>query len=80
MIGGPPCQGFSVAGKMDRPTRAAGTCRFLDFVEHVQPEAFVMENVKALAVSDDGGQYCARPSSRARRVLGYETSLLCLRG
>ncbi len=26
VIGGPPCQGFSVAGKMNPTTRGAGTC------------------------------------------------------
>ena len=52
MIGGPPCQGFSVAGKMDPDDpRSEHVDRFLDLVEHVDPTAFVMENVKALATS-----------------------------
>lgn len=51
VFGGPPCQGFSVAGKMkpdDERSKLIFT--FLDVVEKVQPKAFVMENVKALAV------------------------------
>ena len=50
VIGGPPCQGFSVAGKMD-PTdlRSQQVFKFMDVVEKIQPKAFVMENVKALA-------------------------------
>mgnify|MGYP001584850537 CR=1 FL=1 len=51
VFGGPPCQGFSVAGKMD-PTdqRSKLVFSFMDVVERVQPKAFVMENVKALGV------------------------------
>ncbi|MDL5376802.1 DNA cytosine methyltransferase [Exiguobacterium mexicanum] len=49
VFGGPPCQGFSVAGKMD-PNDERNTLiwSFLDVVHIVQPRAFVMENVKAL--------------------------------
>ena len=49
VFGGPPCQGFSVAGKMDPDDeRSKLIFTFLDVVEKVQPKAFVMENVKAL--------------------------------
>ncbi|CEH28022.1 DNA methyltransferase [Aneurinibacillus migulanus] len=50
IFGGPPCQGFSVAGKMD-PTDERSTLvwTFLDAVRIVRPKAFVIENVKALA-------------------------------
>lgn len=50
VFGGPPCQGFSVAGKMDpNDERSELIWRFLDVVETVRPKVFVMENVKALA-------------------------------
>lgn len=50
VFGGPPCQGFSVAGKMDpNDERSQLIWRFLDVVELLHPKAFVMENVKALA-------------------------------
>ena len=53
VFGGPPCQGFSVAGKMDpNDERSELIFTFLDVVERIQPRAFVMENVKALAVLD----------------------------
>lgn len=46
IIGGPPCQGFSVAGKRivddDRNKLYKG---FVRMVKHFQPKAFVMENV-----------------------------------
>jgi DNA (cytosine-5)-methyltransferase 1 len=51
VVGGPPCQGFSVAGKMDpNDPRSRMIWEFLRVVEVVQPRAFVMENVKALGV------------------------------
>lgn len=51
VFGGPPCQGFSVAGKMDpNDERSKLIFTFLDVVEKVQPRIFVMENVKALGI------------------------------
>lgn len=51
VFGGPPCQGFSVAGKMNPDdSRSKLIFTFLDAVRIIQPKAFVMENVKALAV------------------------------
>ncbi len=49
VFGGPPCQGFSVAGKMnpDDP-RSRLIFTFAELIERIQPQAFVMENVKAL--------------------------------
>ena len=49
VIGGPPCQGFSVAGKMD-PTdpRSKLVFSYCDIVERIKPKAFIMENVKSL--------------------------------
>ncbi|ERI11867.1 DNA cytosine methyltransferase [Aneurinibacillus aneurinilyticus] len=50
IFGGPPCQGFSVAGKMNPDDeRSTLVWSFLDVVKLVRPRAFVMENVKALA-------------------------------
>lgn len=50
VIGGPPCQGFSVAGKMDpNDPRSKQVWEFFRVVEELEPAAFVMENVKSLA-------------------------------
>lgn len=50
LFGGPPCQGFSVIGKMNpEDERSQLIWSFLDAVDRVQPKVFVMENVKALA-------------------------------
>jgi|AntAceMinimDraft_1070359.scaffolds.fasta_scaffold17219_1 DNA (cytosine-5)-methyltransferase 1 len=53
VYGGPPCQGFSVAGKMDpNDERSEMIHAFFDIVEATKPRAFVCENVKALAISE----------------------------
>ena len=49
LIGGPPCQGFSVAGKMDaNDKRSQLIWSYLSVLAMLKPRAFVMENVKAL--------------------------------
>ena len=50
LIGGPPCQGFSVAGHMvAADPRSQLVFTFANAVQVIRPRAFVMENVKALA-------------------------------
>lgn len=50
LFGGPPCQGFSVAGKMDaNDPRSKLVWSYMEAVRFIRPNAFVMENVKALA-------------------------------
>lgn len=52
VIGGPPCQGFSVAGRMDpNDPRSRQVWEFFRVVSALNPAAFVMENVKALATN-----------------------------
>ena len=49
IFGGPPCQGFSVAGKMDpHDPRSKHIWTFAEIVKECKPKAFLMENVKAL--------------------------------
>lgn len=49
LFGGPPCQGFSVAGKMDpNDSRSRLVWTFMEAVEIVRPKVFIMENVAAL--------------------------------
>jgi DNA (cytosine-5)-methyltransferase 1 len=50
VFGGPPCQGFSVAGKMDlTDERSKLVFAYMQVVSRVRPTSFVLENVKALA-------------------------------
>lgn len=53
IIGGPPCQDFSSAGKRDETLgRADLTKSYAAIVEAVQPKWFVMENVERAAKSE----------------------------
>lgn len=71
VFGGPPCQGFSVAGKMDpNDERSKLIFTFMDVIEKIKPRAFVLENVKALASLEKWGPIRAALFSKARR-LGY---------
>jgi DNA (cytosine-5)-methyltransferase 1 len=64
VVGGPPCQGFSVFGKRrfvntrgyepHEDERNRLVFAFVDFVKEVQPRWFVMENVPGLANLDGG--------------------------
>lgn len=56
IIGGPPCQGFSLKGKklgLDDPRNFLFN-EYLKFVEILKPEVFVIENVKALLSTSAG--------------------------
>lgn len=78
VIGGPPCQGFSVIGRMDPDDpRSKHVDHFLDIVASLRPRAFVMENVKALAASQRWAATRERLLERAA-ALGYECSLFLL--
>ena len=75
VIGGPPCQGFSVAGKMDpNDPRSRHVFDFLGMVERVQPKAFVMENVKALARNRRWAGTITDIRKKAEKI-GYKTYL-----
>lgn len=45
IIGGPPCQDFSIAGNRNMGKRANLTVRFATIVSEIRPAWFVMENV-----------------------------------
>jgi DNA (cytosine-5)-methyltransferase 1 len=78
LVGGPPCQGFSVIGRMreDDP-RSKHIFHFFDMVELLQPRCFVMENVKALGASPRWEGLRERLLRRAD-ALGYATRLVVL--
>ncbi len=51
LIGSPPCQGFSIAGPAKKDPQDPRNSLFKDYarwVEHLNPQVFVMENVKGL--------------------------------
>lgn len=49
IIGGPPCQDFSSAGKRQEGARADLTEKYAQVVSHFQPPFFIMENVARAA-------------------------------
>lgn len=55
IVGGPPCQGFSISGKRDPddPRNKLYTS-FVDAVNYFRPKAFIMENVPNLASMNQG--------------------------
>ena len=56
--GGPPCQGFSMAGRRtERDPKNKLPYAFVDFVDLVQPQAVILENVEGILrqFSKDGG-------------------------
>jgi DNA (cytosine-5)-methyltransferase 1 len=77
VFGGPPCQGFSVAGKMnpDDP-RSSLMAAFFDVIDSVKPKAFICENVKALATLTRWSETRATLLQRANQ--GYHASLVVL--
>ncbi|MFI3169376.1 MAG: DNA cytosine methyltransferase [Faecalibacterium sp.] len=56
IVGGPPCQGYSLKGKklgLDDP-RNFLFLEYLSFVDALQPDVFVIENVKSLLSTSKG--------------------------
>lgn len=75
VFGGPPCQGFSVAGKMDpEDPRSKLIFSFCDVVEKLKPKAFVMENVKALGVLSKFEEVRSALISRFQKA-GYKVTI-----
>ena len=58
IIGGPPCQGFSIAGNIGRleknDERNKLFLGYLNFVKVVEPKIFIMENVARLTTHNKG--------------------------
>jgi DNA (cytosine-5)-methyltransferase 1 len=77
VVGGPPCQAFSVAGRMDpNDPRSRHVFNFLGVVAKVRPRAFVMENVAALARNQRWTQVIAELVATAAQ--DYDTRLVVL--
>jgi DNA (cytosine-5)-methyltransferase 1 len=78
VFGGPPCQGFSVAGKMNPgDTRSKLLWVFMKAVEFTKPRAFICEDVKALAVLDKWAEI-RQKLFRLASQLGYKYKLVIL--
>ena len=75
VIGGPPCQGFSLKGKklgLDDP-RNFLFIEYLHLVQELKPDVFVIENVKSL-MSTSNGWFKNQIISEIEKI-GYEVSV-----
>lgn len=67
VVGGPPCQGFSLLNKnREKDPRKNLTLAYMKFVERVRPKVFVMENVPEMLGS---AEY--REIEKQAEALGY---------
>lgn len=79
LIGGPPCQGFSVAGYMDlNDPRSELVFTYMDALRRLKPRAFVLENVKALATLAKFRPIRERLLREARNA-GYDAELFVVK-
>lgn len=71
VVGGPPCQGFSVAGKRDpKDPRNKLFHQFVRIVDELKPHYFVMENVPGILTIEKGAVRVA--IIEAFQEIGYE--------
>ncbi|MCD2171237.1 DNA cytosine methyltransferase [Microbacterium sp. JC 701] len=78
LVGGPPCQGFSRAGRMNpSDPRSRHVRAFIQAAESMRPRAFVMENVRALATHPRWTSVLDTLKDEAH-LAGYETTTLLL--
>jgi len=74
IIGGPPCQGFSAAGRRDKnDPRNSLFIEFIRFVDGLRPKYFVMENVRGLlSMSTANGEPVIEIIRKEFKKIGYE--------
>ncbi len=77
VAGGPPCQGFSMAGKRDKDDQRNKLVKsYIKFIRLVMPEAIIFENVHGFTVNFKDKKGTKQYSSyveRALRRMGYKT-------
>ena len=71
IVGGPPCQGFSYAGKrfIDDPRNFLFR-EFVDVVKKVKPPIFLLENVEGIITSNEGKTF--ESIKESFKALGYK--------
>jgi DNA (cytosine-5)-methyltransferase 1 len=77
IVGGPPCQSFSLVGKRE-PSDERGKLvfRFLQIIGRKQPRAFIMENVPGIASSMINGIRLTEYLQKAYEDLGYHVTCM----
>lgn len=78
LIGGPPCQAYSIAGRVRDENGMNDDYRnflfesYLKVVNHFQPKAFIFENVPGLLSANPGGVSIVDRITKAFAQKGYE--------
>ncbi len=80
LVGGPPCQSFSLAGERRKNDKKDDLfAYYLKVIEAVRPKYFVMENVKGI-LTKDNGKVKERIIREIRNIVDYDqlSSLIAL--
>ena len=78
IIGGPPCQAYSIAGRAQDPNSMKNDYRnylfesFVKVVNHYRPKVFVFENVPGILSAKPGDRYVMERIYEAFDEIGYE--------
>ena len=79
IIGGPPCQSFSLVGKRSKnDERGTLVFKYLEIIQEKRPKAFVMENVPGMAASKYNGVRLTVFLEKKFTALGYKVTILKL--
>lgn len=78
IVGGPPCQAYSMAGRVRDKNGMQDDYRnflfesYVKMVSHFQPKAFVFENVEGILSAQPGGISIVKRVRKAFEEIGYE--------
>lgn len=78
IIGGPPCQSYSIAGRAQDPHSMKFDYRnflfesFVKIVDHYKPSLFVFENVPGILSAKPGDEFVVNRIYKAFEEIGYE--------
>ena len=78
IVGGPPCQAYSMAGRVRDENGMENDYRnflfesYVKMVNHFQPKAFVFENVEGILSAKPGGVSIVKRVKQAFEEIGYE--------
>lgn len=79
IVGGPPCQAFSLVGKrLEDDPRAKLVFAFMQAIERVMPKVFVMENVPGITTSKIDGKRLHIHLAEQFTKMGYKVTILKL--
>jgi DNA (cytosine-5)-methyltransferase 1 len=77
IVGGPPCQAYSIAGRAQDPNSMENDYRnylfesFVKVVDHYRPKVFVFENVPGMLSAKPGGRLVIERICEAFENIGY---------